>query len=42
MAALKDIRNVALRCKTTLLADMIGAGALCVMFIATLHLPQIL
>ena len=42
MTLLKDISSTAKRCHDTLLSDIIGAAALCILMIAALHLPQVI
>lgn len=40
MTLIKDIAKVAQRSQSTLLQDVIGAAALCVLLVASLHIPH--
>ncbi|MEP4195883.1 MAG: hypothetical protein ABJL99_09635 [Aliishimia sp.] len=42
MTTLKDIKAIVTRSQTTLLQDAIGAAALSVMLVASLHLPNMM
>ncbi len=41
MKTISELRSIALRSQASLLSDVIGAAALCVMLFGALHLPSL-